>query len=266
MVENGCFDLSNPQKSIWNMGNFFEGTCICNVCTMGLIHEEINTTLLIEAINNVVKKNDSFRLIFSLKDGKPIQEVKKYEPFDIPVIEVKNKLELNKIKKEAVSQEFNTIGGFLFDFKIVILPNKNAAIILTVNHLIADSWSLGLVIQAILKEYHALVNKIVLEDELHSYIDYLLSEEEYKKSKKYKNDYEYWNKVFEDIPEDATIPSNKKVQKTISSKAKRESFILNTDTVKNIKTLCANNKYQCLISYCLFIQFILAEFLIKMIL
>lgn len=34
MVEKGCFKLTNPQMSIWNMEKYFEGTTINNICTV----------------------------------------------------------------------------------------------------------------------------------------------------------------------------------------------------------------------------------------
>ena len=33
MVENGCWNLTNPQMSIWNTEKYFEGTAINNICT-----------------------------------------------------------------------------------------------------------------------------------------------------------------------------------------------------------------------------------------
>lgn len=159
MVENGCFNLTNPQRSIWNMESFFEGTCICNVCTVGLVHEDVDTEKMVQAINSVVKKNDSFRLVFDIKNGEPVQRVAPYKAFDIEITQVTNESELHKLEQEAVNQKFEIIGSCLYNFKIAVMPNKDAAIILTVNHIIADSWSLGLVIQAIIKEYHAIIEQ-----------------------------------------------------------------------------------------------------------
>ena len=242
MVENGCFNLTNPQKSIWNMGNFFEGTCVCNVCTVGLIREKTDIKLLVQAINNVVKKNDNFRLVFGIKNGVPVQLVKDYELFDIPVIQISDESELYRLEREAVSQKFEKYGKCLFDFKIAALPNDHVAIILTVDHIIADSWALGLVIQAILREYFALKKGEVLSEPLYSYIDYIKSENDYKHSKKYEADKAYWADVFDTIPEQATIPSTKNVSKNVSCAAARVSYTLNPGTGAFIKTFCQREK------------------------
>ena len=76
-----------------------------------------------------------------------------YRGLDIGTAKIKD------VEKETAKYKFSVINSCLFYFKIVIFDNGFGAVILTVNHLIADSWSLGLVIQDILKEYHNTLNR-----------------------------------------------------------------------------------------------------------
>ena len=62
MLEVESFSLTNPQKSIWNMEKYFEGTSINNICTIGIINEYIDEKIMVKALNNIVKNNDSFRI------------------------------------------------------------------------------------------------------------------------------------------------------------------------------------------------------------
>ena len=241
-MEKKIFELTNPQKSIWNMEEFFEGTTINNICTPAIIHEKIDENILKKAINNVVQKNDSFRIRIILKNDSPLQYISDFEPFEIEVLHLKAEKDLKEVEKEEVNYKFNIIDSCLFHFKIVIFENGFGAIILTVNHIIADSWSLGLVIKNILEEYHSLKNGIVLSSAQNSYIDYINSEKEYKKSKKYELDKKYWNEVFETIPEPSTIPPTKNINNEISYDAKRIDFSINKNIVKNINNFCSENK------------------------
>lgn len=137
---------------------------------------------MIQALNNLVKKNDSFRIRIKLENGMPVQSFSEYEPFDIDVVHIKDKEELKDVENEVAKYKFSVLNSCLFYFKIVKFGDGHGAVILTVNHLISDSWSLGLVIQNILKEYHTLKNKTELLAN-NSYIDYINQEEEYKKKK-----------------------------------------------------------------------------------
>ena len=241
-MEQKFFNLTNPQKSIWNMEKFFEGTAINNICTPAIIYEKIDENLLKQAINNVVKNNDSFRIQIELKNGVPMQKFSEFKPFDIGVINIKDELELTEIEQKEVNYKFNIINSCLFRFKIAIFENGFGAIVLTVHHLIADSWSLGLVIKKILAEYHALKDGITLPETTTSYIDYINSEQNYKQSKKYELDKTYWDEVFKTIPEQASLPSLKKTSSKISCNARRSSFSMDSSIMQKIISFCASNK------------------------
>ena len=60
MSEN-YYELTNPQKSIWNTEKFFEGTTINNICASITILDKLDETALKQAVYNIVKNNDSFR-------------------------------------------------------------------------------------------------------------------------------------------------------------------------------------------------------------
>ena len=236
------YSLTNPQKNIWNMEKFFEGTTINNICTSAIIYEKINKTLLEKAINHVVQKNDSFRIKINIKEGIPVQKICNFEPFNLEFEYIKDESELANIKRELVNYKFNILNSYLFQFKIAIFENGFFAIVLVVNHIIADSWSLGLVIKSILEEYHALQNNIALPENTNSYIDFVHSEEKYVKSKKFETDKKYWNDIFNSIPEQATIPTHKEKVKSSSSKANRENFLLENHLVQKINHFCSINK------------------------
>lgn len=242
MENKELFELTNPQKSIWYTEQFYNGTTVNNICTSGTVYGKIDVNLLKQAINNVVKQNDSFRIHVVLKDNIAKQYISDYKDFNIDVEYINDESEIEDIEKEEAKYKFNVIDSDLFKFKLAISKDKFACIILTVNHLIADSWSLGLVIQEILRNYNALKNNEEITQETFSYIDYINSEKEYKTSKKFENDKAYWNEIFETIPEQATIPSFNKDIKDFSYNAKRLSFEINKDLLSNINEFCRENK------------------------
>lgn len=241
MENKELFELTNPQKSIWYTEQFYEGTTVNNICTSGTVYGNIDLTLLKQAINNVVKQNDSFRIHVVLDNNVAKQYVADYKEFNIDVDYVNAESEIKSIENEEAKYKFNIIDSDLFKFKIVMHKNKFACIILTVNHLIGDSWSLGLVIQEILKNYNALKNNEEYIPDTFSYLDYINAEKEYKNSKKFENDKNYWNEVFKTIPEQATIPCLLNDTKNVSYNAKRLSFELDKDIVSKINIFCREN-------------------------
>lgn len=158
-MENKLYELTNPQKSIWYTENYFENTNINNICTSGIIYEDINIDTLKNAIHRLVQTNDSFRIKLSLQNNVPMQYITDFEPFDIETIYINNIDEFHNIEQEMVKEKFNIINSVLFKFKIAIFPDKSAGVILNLHHIIADSWSLGLTIQKIVQIYHSIKNR-----------------------------------------------------------------------------------------------------------
>ena len=122
------------------------------------------------------------------------------------------------------------------------MENGCGGFVITAHHLISDSWSMGLVARHVIEEYHALKNNEELPEIDPSYVQYIEAEKEYKQSKKYETDKAYWDEMYKDIPEQATIPGSNKAFKSFSCDGKRESFWLNTEIVEKMNAFCANNK------------------------
>ena len=238
MENKELFELTNPQKSIWYTEQFYEGTTVNNICVSGTLYGKINEDILKQAINNVVLQNDSFRIHVIIENNIPKQYISDYKKFDIDVEYINSESEIKQIEKNEAKFKFNIDDSDLFRFKLAICKGNFACIILTVNHLIADSWSLGLVIQEILKNYNALINNEKYVPDTFSYLEYINSENEYKKSKKFENDKLFWNQTFSIIPEQATIPCSINSAKSASYNAKRLGFELDKEIVSKINSFC----------------------------
>ncbi len=241
MENKELFELTNPQKSIWYTEQFYSGTTVNNICTSGTVFGDIAENLLKQAIKNVVKQNDSFRIHVVLENNIAKQYIADYKDFNIDVEYIDDESEIERVEKEEAKYKFDVIDSDLFKFKLAISEGHFASIILTVNHLIADSWALGLVIQEILRNYNVLKNNEEITQETFSYVDYINSEKEYKSSKKFENDKSYWNEIFETIPEQATIPSLNNSIKDLSYNAKRLSFEINKELLSKINDFCREN-------------------------
>lgn len=243
MLKKDVYGLTNPQKNIWNTEMFFRNTNINNVCGSSIIKEKIDFDLLTKAFNLFVKQNDNFQIRFFLNEQNvPMQFFSDFEPFSIEVIDVGSVEDVYALEQEMVKKTFDIFNDKLFDVKFAKLPNGYGAIVLNVHHMISDSWSSGLTIQEILKNYRALKNGITYVPDTFSYKDYILSEQEYRNSKKFIKDKEFWSNYLSNLPEIITLPSINKVQKETSSHGVRKSYFMNSKLIEKINSFCQNNK------------------------
>ena len=243
MHENNFYNLTNPQKSIWVTEEYYKGSSINNICGTALIKEEVNFRLLEKAIYATLQNNDIFKIKFSIKDNNVVQYVSDYVNSDIVYLCAKNSKDFKKILDEIVSKPFHLLDSHPYNFYIITFPNGHAAFCLNIHHILADSWTLGFLSKQVVKTYCAyLISDIPYEYETYSYVDFIKSEEKYKKSKRYLKDKEYWNKEFETIPDIPILPGSKKIstyEEDIS--AERLKINLDFDFVRKIKNYCRKN-------------------------
>ena len=243
------YELTNPQKSIWYTEEVIKGTTVNNICASGIIYEKIDETLLKKAIYELIKQHDSYRIHIGMQNGSVYQYISDFKEFPIDIEYIEDSSKLKQIEDSQAKYHFSILDSDLFTFKIVILKDVFACVILTVNHIISDSWSIGISIQELLKIYHSIQNRESTDFENFSYIDYINSEKNYKSSAKYENDKKYWNEIFNTIPEQATIPSMLKNAKELSYVAKRLELSLDKTLVDQINVFCRENHFSVFVFF-----------------
>lgn len=243
MSEN-IYALTNPQKSIWLTEQFYKGTSIENITGSVIISQNVDFGNLKKAINLFVKKNDSFRLKFIVKDGTPMQYVDDFTEFDIETISVETDKDVKCLERKMCDTPFNTLNSLLFDFKLFEFPNGYGGFVINAHHLISDAWTAGLVVNEIMGYYENLIKGEKTSDDLNpSYIEYINSEKEYLNSEKFNKDKTFWNEIFDSIPETATIPSvNQENSKEIDCSSKRKLFTIPKETMALINEFCKERK------------------------
>lgn len=243
-MEKSLYELTTPQKSIWHTENYYSGTNINNVCGVLTINEPVNFDILNNAIQLFIKNNDVYHTKFIIQNDKLMQYVDDYEPIEIELLSLSSEKEMDLMAQKMANTPFNFLDSFLFEFKMFKLPNNHGGFIINNHHIISDSWNLGIMGNEIVTYYSCLLNNNSQEIENienPSYIDYIISEKEYRNSKKFEKDKEYWNSLFQTVPDIATIPSQY-ANNANSINANRKLYSIPKDLMCKISEYASLNK------------------------
>lgn len=237
------YNLTNPQKSIWVTEEFYKGSSIENIAGTAMLSQEVNFVQLEEAINIFIKTNDSFRLKFIKENNTVKQYIDSFTPFSFEKINVGSEADVKEIENELSKTPIDVFNSFLFNIKFFKFEDGHGGFVIAMHHLIVDAWAAGLVISRIIDIYDALLlGTFNLENFVNpSYTEYIESEQKYLSSNKFEKDKEFWNTLFNTIPEAATIPGSLTDQ-NISSSAKRKLFKIPAKTMNFINAFCSENK------------------------
>lgn len=238
---NVLYNLTNPQKSIWDTEKVYPNTSIDNIAATAIIEDKVDFAFFSDAINIFLQQHDAFRIKFITQNGETKQYVEPFSPLSFDIINVKSDKDVETLSDKATNYVFNLENSMLCKFQLFKYPDGHGGIVLLVHHLISDAWSCGLFISEIIDIYDKLMENKNVEIDSFSYIDYITAENEYMKSPKFEKDKLYWMEKFETIPEIATIPSMNEAT-DFSSKAKRKTFKIPESTINIISEFCKNNK------------------------
>ena len=155
-MKKELYKLTQPQMSIY-MSEQFTKKPINNIGAVAYFDKSIDIERLKEAVNLTIKNNDAIRTIIVMQGGEPMQYFDDFKTFNINVYNYSNKSkeEFKKFQDSFIQKSFDIYGNYLFDFNICILDDE-IALNTNFHHLIADAWTMGLLIDSIAVNYTAL--------------------------------------------------------------------------------------------------------------
>lgn len=226
--------LSYAQNEIMNLEQYYENTSINNIAGIIYIPDTYTYKEINEALNVLVKKNESYRLNIKKIGNKYSQIVSDYKSVNYEYIDFYNKKQMYKdwIKDQANSNIF-ALDKELYTFKILTLPSGYKGIFLKQHHLISDGWSMTLVIDFLKNELINHGNSEVSQ----SYIKTIDNEIIYENSKKLIKDEYFWNEKIEKLNNNGMFSES-----GIKAESKRASFNLDEKQSYKIGSFCSENK------------------------
>ena len=244
MLGQKLYELTTPQKSIWNLEQFYKNTPVNNIGGTIIIKEKIDFIILEQAINKFIELNDSFNIRLHYTEEGTIKQFFSnftYNKFDL--INLNSYADLQKREKELAEYSFSLLNAPLYNFTMFKFPDGTGGIIMIVHHLIADAFSCNLTGNGIAYIYNCIINNLPMPI-YESYKDYIEKEPEYINSNKFEKDKKYWEEVFETIPELVTLSTkgNKTVSAVEDISSKRETFIVEKELLNKIDVYCKENK------------------------
>lgn len=147
------------------------------------------------AINELIKRHESFRTSFDVRDGEPVQMVNNGDNYEL----VQEEATVDEIEQliEDFIRPFNLKEAPLLRIKVVKIQDNDYFIIFDMHHILSDAVSMAIFI----KEFIALYQKETLPEVIMQYKDYAYWQSKLYRSALMEKQENYWLKEFsEEIP------------------------------------------------------------------
>ncbi|HEX2938017.1 MAG TPA: condensation domain-containing protein [Ruminiclostridium sp.] len=229
------YDLSLPQKSVYDMELFGEGA-IATITADVFFSGEFDREILAYSINKVIEYNDALRIQLDFTASKARQYFTEYSEQDIPCKVFVSKKQYMNWAESYAKIPLDTKKS-LFEITIISFKGK-FGVILKCHHLIGDAWSILAYLHQIFRFNKLLSEKHQLEDEKqYSYLSYISREQNYLKSERYLRDKNYWLDVLS-LHKTPTVFSQKASN---NQQSQRKLFVLDQKLDDQISEYCKKN-------------------------
>lgn len=230
--------LTTPQQNIWNLQKYYSDTAIANQCGVVLYQEKKDILRLKAAIQTVIDNQTGLHLRFTEKK-EVLQYVadKAQEHFD--ELEFENEEELDHYAEQFAKIPLGLADKKMYEFVLIhIKETDRTGVLVKLSHLIADAWTFSILAKEVDIAYRILSGEKDLIPVQADYTDYVLAEENYKKSDKYEKDRQFWEKRYSTRPQESPIKMQSAGQDITTKRVVRS---LPLEIQKNLERFCREN-------------------------
>ncbi len=209
--------LSFSQKRLWFLNELKPNDPSYNITSAFKISGNLNIEILSESIKLIIQRHEILRTVFIDNHGQPAQKILDEINFEIKVKDFTNLSEKEaetKAKEIAFNEGrvvFNLAKGPLLKSTLIKLNDSNSIMVFTIHHIIADGWSIPILIKEIAEYYNSIKtnNNVEIKELPIQYADYAYWQNLYLESDNYKTQLEYWKNQLAGIPPLLELPLDK---------------------------------------------------------
>ena len=201
------FNLTTPQKNIWNLQHFYEGTSISNNCGAIFFEKKCDHKLLNCAINKLIELQEGMRLQFYEVDGEAVQYIAENNTKEFVSEYFANRAEFDVYAQNYAQIPFVLLDSPMYRFKIFDVDDVSG-VLLCANHLISDAWAISIIASTVYEWYLALESGNILDAKQYSYLPVIDAEKKYLRSLRYEKDKAFWAGQYSVRPEICAIKPN----------------------------------------------------------
>lgn len=227
------YNLTTPQKNIWNLQKYYGDTAIGNQCGAIFYKEKRDNDLLKRAIYQVIENQSGIRLHFMEKE-EPIQYISK-ELEDILVMTFDTMEEFDTFAERFAKDPIALNDSAMYRF-VVFEAGNRCGVLVVLSHLISDAWTFGIIANQVDEAYRNLAYGTDYDIWKADYTEYAQTEKDYFASERYKKDKTYWENKYTAQPEKSIIKMLP--AKSDNIEAKRYTKCLSAELEKKIDEYC----------------------------
>ena len=240
------FPVSFAQQRLWFFDQFEPGSPFYNIPAAVRLKGALDADALARALGEIVRRHESLRTTFAVRDGQPVQVIAPVGRVTMPVVDLTDRPgparepEARRLAAEEARTGFDLTRGPLLRARLLRLDEREHILLLTMHHIISDGWSIGVLVRELTLLYDAFSHgrPSPLPELPIQYADFAEWQREYLSGAVLEQQLAYWKRQLGgeipalDLPTDRPRPA---VQTSVGDSLTRE---IPAAVVESLRAVC----------------------------
>jgi thioesterase domain-containing protein/acyl carrier protein len=243
------YPLSFNQQRLWLL-NLLENGIHYNDHFDLRLSGRLDVSALERAIEEIYRRHEAMRSVFSEIDGGPFQTITRPQPVALPLIDLTRIPESRRISEatrgaiEEARKPFNLSEGPLWRFSLVRITEDDHLLLITAHHIAIDGWSRGVFLRELAVLYPSFLagQPSPLKELAVQYADYAAWQLEWVHGATVARQIDYWKHELAGAPAFLALPTDRARPALPSFRGARHWFTLSSATTAALKGLCQRER------------------------
>jgi amino acid adenylation domain-containing protein len=208
--------LSFAQQRLWFLDQLIPNHPFYNIPLALNLTGSLNLLALEQTFNEIVRRHEALRTSFISQSEQPVQLIHPTLTITLPVIDLRQlpPAQREREARQLTSQEaqcpFNLSTDSLLRVKLLHLDESEYILLLTIHHIVADGWSIGVLMQEIAALYTAFTSNqpSPLPELTLQYADFASWQRQWLQGEVLEKQLSYWRKQLDGISR-LNLPTHK---------------------------------------------------------
>ncbi|GHO97352.1 hypothetical protein KSF_074000 [Reticulibacter mediterranei] len=208
------FPVSLTQEGLWFLQQVEPESVNYNIYVVLRIRASLDIAMLERSLNALVQRHDALRTTFGTHEGQAVQIIAPTLSLTLPVLDLQHvpeqerTAEARRLASKEASKPFHLAEGPLLRALLLRLRSEESLLVLTMHHVIADGWSLNVLLPELNSLYTAFVSNqpSPLPDISLQHTDFALWQREMLREGHFAGQLAYWEQKLAHLPDALDLP------------------------------------------------------------